>query len=105
MGYRSEVAFIVPDTAPKFEEIDDCFDSIIEKDGYRLYHATWLKWYEDFPIVQAVNEYLATLDENETEKRYLFIRIGEDAADVDEEGNFWDNPFDMGWVRKIEFSE
>ena len=102
MGYRSEVAFVVPDSAPRFEEMENCFEDIIEKDGYRLYHSTWLKWYEDYPIVHAVQEYLFSLDEDGGED-YLFIRLGEDNADVEEEGGLWDNPFDLGWARKIEF--
>jgi len=105
MGYRSEVAFIVPENAPHFEEIDNCFDTVVEKDGLRLYHATWLKWYEDFPVVQAVTSYLSKLDDTIEEERYLFIRLGEDTSDAEEEGNLWDNPFNLGWTRKIEFSE
>jgi hypothetical protein len=101
MGYRSEVAFIVPEKAPRFEEIENCFATIKEKDGLRLYHSSWLKWYEDFEIVQAVESYLDELDENED--RFLFIRLGEDGNDIEERGNLWDNPFGLGWCRKIEF--
>jgi hypothetical protein len=99
MGYRSEVAFIVPESAPKFEDVENCFETIKESDGYRLYHGTWLKWYEDYPAPQAVASYLADLEPEE----YLFIRLGEDSNDIEEEGEFWDNPFGLGWVRQIEF--
>jgi hypothetical protein len=103
MGYRSEVAFVVPESAPRFEEVDNCFEDIIERDGYRLYHSTWLKWYEDFPIVISVSDYLTSLDQEDKTDDYLFIRLGEDNGDVEEEGDLWDNPFDLGWTRKIEF--
>jgi len=108
MGYRSEVAFVVPDSAPRFEDIENrgWLTVISESDGFRLYHATWVKWYSDFPVVKAVLEYFANLDTEEGgNENYLFIRLGEDNSDVEEEGGLWDNPFDLGWARKIEFNK
>jgi hypothetical protein len=101
MGYRSEVAFVVPESAPRFEEVENCFEDVIERDGCRLYYATWIKWYEDYPIVQAVTDYLVSLEDDGKSEDYLFIRLGEDYNDIEEEGEFWDNPFDLGWARKI----
>lgn len=102
MGYRSEVAFVVPDGAPRFEEVDNVFDEIKEQNGYRLYHGDWLKWYEDYPIVQAVDAYFSKMMDEDRDD-YLFIRIGESSDDVDEDGCFWDNPFGLSWTRKITF--
>jgi hypothetical protein len=104
MGYRSEVAFIVPDSAPRFEEIEDCFDHITEKEGYRLYYADWLKWYEDAEVVMAVTNYLTDLHTEDKTEEFLFIRLGEDVSDIEEDGQFWDNPFELGWSRKIRYS-
>ena len=106
MGYRSQVGFVVPDTAPKFEEIEDaCFDDVYERDGYRLYAAEWVKWYEDFEIVQAVEKYLDKLDEEDRYEDYVFVRIGEELADVDERGSMWKNPFEFGWSRQIVYHD
>jgi hypothetical protein len=98
MGYRSEVAFVVPASAPRFEEIEDCFDKIEERDGYRLYHAAWVKWYDDVPVVQAVNTYLNGLTD-----QHRFIRIGEDYDDVETWGHLQGDPFDLRWVREVVF--
>jgi hypothetical protein len=103
MGYRSEVGFVVPSDAPKFEEIENCFEQIEEKDGYKLYTASWLKWYDDFEVVQAVAAYISKLEDEE--KDFLFIRIGEEDSDLDVEGHFWDNPFNFGYVKKLTYDE
>ena len=103
MGYRSEVAFVVPDSAPRFENREDnCFETVREEDGCRLYHTSWMKWYEndsDYPIVQAVMDYLSELDDED----FLFIRIGDDVGDIEEVGYFFDNPFNLGYTRRICF--
>ena len=46
MGYRSQVGFVVPENAPRFEQLDDdanCFDEIREVDGCRLYFCDHIK--------------------------------------------------------------
>ena len=59
-----------------------------------------IKWYENddsFPEVALLERLLRELPLEE----YLFMRVGEYPDDVEEQGNFWDNPFDMHFVREI----
>jgi len=103
MGYRSEVGFVVPENAPRFEKLDedaDCFDSIRDADGYRLYVAEQIKWYEGDNVVDAVEEYV-----REHEDDCLFVRIGESDDDLEVIGHLWENPFNLGYVRELRFDE
>lgn len=104
MGYRSDVAFVVPESAPRFEELDkDVFD-VHEKGGYRLYHVEQIKWYPDDEVVKAVTAYMYKLDNLcDDDQRYLFIRLGEDTDDNEVRGYLYDNPFDLRHIRRIEF--
>jgi hypothetical protein len=109
MGYRSEVGFVVPSSAPKFEEIEDVFDKVIEKDGFRLYYCDWIKWYDysddENTIVTAVEKYFDSLDHEDRMGEYYFIRLGEEFSDVDYRGENYNNPFNLGHSRTLTFTE
>lgn len=111
MGYRSEVGFVIAKKPgreiPDFNKVepDFTFDSILENDEAVFYYCNHVKWYDnqtDYPLVNTVEEYL---DSIEDDADYMFIRIGEDAEDLETKGNFWDNPFGFSYVRKIVFEE
>lgn len=59
-----------------------------------------MKWYHIFEEVGFVNNFLATLDDED----YLFIRVGEDYDDVEVSGGFHENPFQMHTERQIIFA-
>ena len=102
MGYRSDVGFVVPESAPHFEKLDEdsnCFDEIRSQDGFRLYVVESIKWYEDDNLVQAVEQYI-----RENEDECLFVRIGESQEDIQVEGHLWENPFELGFVRRLTYS-
>ena len=96
MGYRSQVGLVIPESAPRFEQIDDIFDQIDEKGGYRLYICEAVKWYDEFPVVKAVTEYV-----NKHEDDCILIILGEDDGDIETTGSLWENPFGLGYVRNL----
>ena len=69
--------------------------------GSELWYWTWLKWYVDYSDVSFIENTLQDMDAAD----YLFIRIGDDSDDNDIQGDFWENPFDMGFSRSIEFEK
>ena len=69
--------------------------------GCELWYWTWLKWYVDYPDVSFIENTLLDMDTED----FLFIRIGDDSDDNDIQGDFWENPFDMGFSRSIEFEK
>lgn len=107
MGYRSQVALCVRAvhkaammTNPNVVNcLSDADDKLEDEDGV-LYHWGCVKWYDDYANVDALMKFLSDLDEYDD---FLFIRLGEEDADTDIQGGWWDNPFDMGYARRIEF--
>ena len=68
----------------------------------RLYRADWIKWYQDYEIVQEVTDYLEELGDEED---WLFIRIGEEIEDMEFLGNAWENPFNLQLLRNIHYDD
>lgn len=100
MGYRSDVRII---TSKKgFEKLSDFVKKYLEKEekdlneynllesleiktiGKDQYYFGWnyLKWYDGYTEVDAINEGLEYLRENEFS--YRFMEIGEDYSDIQE---------------------
>ncbi len=104
MGYHSNVAFVVPEDAPRFEKIENAFDVVASADGYRLYHAKWVKWYSGCQVVDAVNEYMDKLDEADCEGNYRFIECGDTITHIIERGELYDNPFGLCLVVRPDYS-
>ena len=65
--------------------------------GAMVWHWAWNKWYSDFSEVAFVESLMHEMDDED----YLFIRIGEDYADTETRGCFWENPFGMELNRSI----
>lgn len=91
MGYRSEIYIKVDEKLEK--ELDTLLSEhnligVFTKhtedpsDGYVRYEATWLKWYEGYKDVDAVNGFI---DDNYEEAGLL--GIGEDNAESARAGN------------------
>ena len=110
MGYRSTVAFIISfkdkETldnylAPRLldeniKDYRDNFSRITWDDSSVLYHVEDIKWYDTYPVVQALTKlYKDAVDAGGS---YRFIRVGEEDKDIEEEYGesdttepFWDD--------------
>ena len=106
MGYRSDIRIVMKKKDyPKFSKYVE--DYIAEKqaqynlmehidvkeEGTQTIYIGWnyLKWYEEYPEVQAVHE---ALDKFRDEGlSFAFARIGEDYGDYEEDNNNYDLPF------------
>ena len=113
MGYRSQVVLaIAPEAASAFMAVlakhpqsmalcndADKFESGYEREGDWLVHWSYIKWYEGYAGVDAVNEFMQWChetdikDENFPEDRqpsgdefFRFVRVGEDQDDIVQDG-------------------
>ena len=68
-----------------------------EESGAELYLWDYLKWYDSFSDVRFIEELMNELEWDD----FLFLRIGEDMNDNEENGGFWDNPFELSILRTI----
>ena len=122
MGYRSEVVLYVgPEVMPQFmvtmakcqaaramcfAEADEKIKDYRDVKGSFLFRWEWLKWYDSFPDVQAINDFMDWCDgediptgEKDAEGNnkmthagefFKFIRIGEEMDDNEQRGDaFW----------------
>ena len=134
MGYRSDVVLaIAPEAASAFmalcakcpKVLEFCHDADEFKSGYAqegdwFMYWTGVKWYEEFPEVEALKQFIEMMDsdnltdygEPENPKRedgrdeawaeyFKFVRIGEDQDDVEQYG--WGFQADIGLQRSIHF--
>jgi hypothetical protein len=107
MGYRSDVAFcfkrppqlVIPMSIDNFAK-DLPWDDIIDNGDSMLFSISSIKWYEGYEVIANVMKFLKSLEYDD----YLFIRLGEDSNDNETEGGWYDNPFDLGTLREITFS-
>ncbi len=118
MGYRSEIGLCLTKEASfAFEEalfalkgskvydeiqefLDDAEFRLHEESGAVLYAWDWVKWYDhEFEDVIFIMKFINDLEHDD----YLFIRVGESNDDTEEQGGFWENPFNMCLHRKISF--
>jgi hypothetical protein len=93
MGYRSDVVIAIKKEVKaklillntKLPELltDHAEENTVEADGIIYYEMCGLKWYESFPDVIEVVEFLDTLSQED----YHFIRTGEETPDVEAYGD------------------
>lgn len=117
MGYYSEVALVF--TAKGAETMRSMIDeqqlgmalrtrNFLEEAMYAVdsesraefFHWNSVKWYQMFEEIACINSVMEELDDED----FLFIRIGEDFEDLEIQGRYWDNPFNLDVVRTVEFS-
>lgn len=114
MGYHSEVAIRCQDKAfEMFKEAWSKFkfipDKIYHHKDDHLIYWDYVKWYEDYPDVSAIENIMSELNklsnDEAIEKKmgYRFMRLGEDDTDIETK----DNTYDIGlWmIRKIDLSD
>lgn len=101
MGYRSDIGLVVTKNLDRCLDVKDLLktaDLKLEKQGFVLYYYEYRKWYSDDPEIEILMD---TLSEHINE--CYFIRIGEMVEDVEIFGEMYDNPFELGYQRKIVF--
>ena len=111
MGYRSDVALSIkteylPDlikeqnniTTSEIKMLLNRADTHVNGDS-TLYHWGYVKWYGD-----DVDTLMFNLNNINSENWY-FIELGEDIDDNKLMGAYYDNPFDLGYVREIRFDK
>ena len=69
--------------------------------GARFWHWEWVAWYQNRPGVEFIEKFLNGQDDDE----YRFIRIGEDALDIEVRGILSGDPFSMALCTTIRFPE
>ncbi len=71
-----------------------------------LYHWSWIKWYSQFPEVKFMEDFIATLtDDDDAPLQYRFVRIGEEYEDIEVHGSYYENPFEMDAGRGVYISD
>lgn len=108
MGYRSEVAFVVKRSAfndmwkidpVTMAAVTEYADSVTKCEDSVLVLWNDIKWYTDTEIGKFEN-----LMNNLENDDYHFLRLGEDYNDSEEQGGYWDNPFDTRISRSLDYS-
>ena len=106
MGYRSSVHLGINSTAvedwlthlatnPKeFEMAHQCAEGgiVMTKDGLYL-NWEYVKWYEGYPEVDQIEDFLSFLEEHDREDEFSFIRLGEEFGDIKTRGESDDFEF------------
>ena len=120
MGYRSSVGIVFTKEAEeKFQQkikllnekeyldistfINYSDEQIIDSDtGSKLYYWDYIKWYTGLDLEPTfIENFLKELKYTE----YRFIRIGEELDDVESEGEYFNNPFNLDIIRTISFDD
>lgn len=116
MGYYSDVALVLsahgiaklstytkgtPKNNTNIRLINHPDKHLVDSSGAELFYWNSVKWYEDFPEVQWIETFINSMKQEE----YLLIRVGEFIDDVEEQGTFYSNPFDVRFSRQIIFCE
>lgn len=114
MGYRSEVLLALKPKARALLSTyiarggqlaalftDEEADIDKRNDGDITYRWDSIKWYDSYPEIGAIIDFMARLDNEDLEEEYKFIRIGEDADDNETRGY----GFDVGITRTISWWE
>ena len=116
MEYRSEVALCLSRSAAErlgreaaaLSFDDASLELLLHPDaeledrqsGARLWHWEWVTWYQNRPGVEFIEKFLSGQDDDQ----YRFIRIGEDALDIEVRGILSGDPFSMALCTTIRYS-
>ena len=69
--------------------------------GAEVWKWNCIKWYDSEPYFFKEIKFIADTIRSLSEEDYRFIRIGEDYADVEVLGSYWDNPFGLDIERTL----
>ena len=98
MGYRSEVVLAVNADAyaalttvlARGGEFFNLFkEAAIDEGGEGSIVYSWddIKWYPSYPEVEAVEDFISRLEDEDMEESFRFVRVGEDIDDSVERGS------------------
>ena len=107
MGYRSDVAYVIGfkdrQAMSEFIAVVMAVGTDHQRDALKECHLDWehhsinfhetdVKWYDDFPEVQAHHELMEMAIERDDDNGVIFNRVGEDDNDVErnQEGQYMD---------------
>ena len=98
MGYRSQIALAIAKEDCKYlkgkmkenKELKDFLKmaEIKKSNNAIVISWDWIKWYDEFPEVRAIKDFMYYLSDND--RPYRFIRIGEENDDTEIETNYGD---------------
>lgn len=100
MGYRSDVALVIK--SDDYKELisnhisSETIKEVIswgqfsEKEEAVLVRWEYIKWYGD--KISAFNKAIESIDH----ENWRLVKIGEMQSDIDENGEYYDNPFNLG---------
>ena len=106
MGYRSEVGLVLDSASASaldalaklnsdVRELLEHSKELTKCESEHRYYWEWIKWYDTDPGVSELEKFLGQLPESS----YGFIRLGEEASDIEEMG--FPFKFDMHVTRKL----
>ena len=98
MGYRSEVVLAVnPDAYAVLTTLlarGGSFFNLFKEARTEPYDGdatvySWdaIKWYPSYPEVEAVEDFMSRLEDEDMEDSFRFVRVGEDCDDTEQRGN------------------
>ena len=111
MGYRSEVLVAFKEELAKryfnevstkiaLETLNSCQKHIT--DGWIMLQYSDVKWYDGYPEVDAITEFMNNLEGTDDSENYEFHRMGEDSEDY-EYKNQGCSPFNICLSRSLDF--
>lgn len=80
--------------------LEESMHAVDSESHAEFFHWNSVKWYLMFEEITCINSVMEELDDED----FLFIRIGEDFEDLEIQGRYWENPFNLDVVRTVEFS-
>lgn len=80
--------------------LEESMHAVDSESRAEFFHWDSVKWYLVFEEIACINSVMEELDDED----FLFIRIGEDFEDLEIQGSYWENPFNLDVVRTVEFS-
>ena len=110
MGYRSEVAIKCEEKAfemlrETYKRVDLVPDKVYKDGDCFILYWDWIKWYEDYDDISAIEEVMSKLDRlnDTTGYGYRFMRLGENDDDVEIRQNNYD--IELWMIRKIDIPD
>lgn len=120
MGYRSDVALCLtaeaeqtlrsrlnkaqktlsPDELYALREFITSPQTFKEENGITLRYWSGCKWYLEDPVISFMDSFTADLEYSS----YLLCRIGDELDDIEREGGFYENPFELNVSVSIAFN-
>ena len=80
------------------------FNDIDDENGI-LFIWESLKWYPSYGDVRLVQRFIEEMENSDEASTYYFVRVGAEAEDMQVQGGWWTNPFDITLVSGFTFDK